>query len=124
MDERDLTIPGMPVWAVAVYDTERLYGGPEEGGWWYTYGELHHVEGWFTGEDDALDCARALNDDELTWPDRSRVSAEVVQVPRWELKREYADAYCHNWDIELEPQDFELRWDVRAFWPERRPHYC
>lgn len=26
--------------SVAVYLTQRLYGGPEEGGWWYNAGEL------------------------------------------------------------------------------------
>jgi len=26
--------------SVAVYLTQRLYGGPEEGGWWYDAGEL------------------------------------------------------------------------------------
>lgn len=24
---------------VNVYKLDRLYGGPEEGGWWYTYGD-------------------------------------------------------------------------------------
>ena len=27
----------------AVYLVDRAYGGPEEGGWWYTYGELVRV---------------------------------------------------------------------------------
>jgi hypothetical protein len=27
-------------WAVAVYTSDRAYGGPEEGGWWYNCGEL------------------------------------------------------------------------------------
>jgi hypothetical protein len=27
-------------WSVAVYEEGRAYGGPEEGGWWYTYGTL------------------------------------------------------------------------------------
>lgn len=27
-------------WSVAVYDVEGVYGGPEEGGWWYTAGYL------------------------------------------------------------------------------------
>lgn len=31
-------------WCVAVYTSDRAYGGPEEGGWWYSCGELveHH----------------------------------------------------------------------------------
>jgi len=27
-------------WAVAVYTSYQVYGGPEEGGWWYSCGEL------------------------------------------------------------------------------------
>ena len=27
---------------IAVYETDRVYGGPEEGGWWYETGELVH----------------------------------------------------------------------------------
>lgn len=32
-------------WMVAVYDFWQAYGGPEEGGWWYTEGTLtdHHL---------------------------------------------------------------------------------
>ena len=30
---------------VAVYELGRHFGGPEEGGWWWTSGELVHVEG-------------------------------------------------------------------------------
>lgn len=25
---------------INIYDENRAYGGPEEGGWWYTYGEI------------------------------------------------------------------------------------
>lgn len=28
-----------PFYTVAVYLEDRAYGGPEEGGWWYDYGE-------------------------------------------------------------------------------------
>lgn len=31
-------------YGVAVYDVDRLYGGPEEGGWWYNVGELIHAD--------------------------------------------------------------------------------
>lgn len=27
-------------WSVGVYETDRSYGGPEEGGWWYDTGSL------------------------------------------------------------------------------------
>ena len=28
------------VWTVAVYEVDRLFGGHEEGGWWFDVGEL------------------------------------------------------------------------------------
>lgn len=37
---------GQPLVFLAVYETNLAYGGPEEGGWWYTEGELKHVEAW------------------------------------------------------------------------------
>jgi len=30
-------------YVVAVYEIDRAYGGPEEGGWWYNTGELVRV---------------------------------------------------------------------------------
>lgn len=32
-----------PLWFVNVYELDRLYGGPEEGGWWYEAGEIQRV---------------------------------------------------------------------------------
>lgn len=39
--------PVAPFWTVAIYLVDRAYGGPEEGGWWYTTGERvdHLIEG-------------------------------------------------------------------------------
>lgn len=31
--------PVVPFWTVAIYLIDKSYGGPEEGGWWYTHGE-------------------------------------------------------------------------------------
>ena len=33
---------------VGVYLTDRAYGGPEEGGWWYDCGELVTDTNWYT----------------------------------------------------------------------------
>lgn len=35
---------GEPVVFLSVYELDRNYGGPEEGGWWYDSGRLVHVE--------------------------------------------------------------------------------
>jgi hypothetical protein len=36
---QDDHIPGRLLW-VGAYDADRMFGGPEEGGWWYEYGLL------------------------------------------------------------------------------------
>lgn len=37
-EEARETLPA-PFWTVAIYLVDKSYGGPEEGGWWYTLGE-------------------------------------------------------------------------------------
>lgn len=44
-------------YGVAVYEIDRAYGGPEEGGWWFDTGELVHFE--IVGTSEAA-TARAL----------------------------------------------------------------
>ena len=48
-------------YVVAAYDVDRVFGGPEEGGWWYDAGELVRVLRTFRNEDRAYDYARRLN---------------------------------------------------------------
>ena len=50
---------------VNVYETSRCYGGPEEGGWWFTSGELQFSLGPIP-TDEAYDLAESvrLNDKE------------------------------------------------------------
>jgi hypothetical protein len=38
-NEHDDFTPGRLFW-VGMYDTDRAFGGPAEGGWWFDYGEL------------------------------------------------------------------------------------
>ena len=33
-------MPARPRYIIALYEIDRAYGGPEEGGWWYDTGEL------------------------------------------------------------------------------------
>lgn len=49
-------------WAVAVYTSNRAYGGPEEGGWWYSCGELteHAKIRFFDRYQDAYDYSQEL----------------------------------------------------------------
>jgi hypothetical protein len=108
-------------WAVAVYWRDQGYGGPEEGGWWYTTYELSHVEWWYHDQDEAYEHARQLNDD--FGDARVSKNAHVVEVPRRELRPDLASVACHvDWDFGEE--DYILRWDIPEYEPEGRPHYC
>lgn len=49
-------------WSVAVYETWQVYGGPEEGGWYYTAGELvnHAMVRFFSDYQEAYDYTQEL----------------------------------------------------------------
>ena len=42
-----------PIWYVNEYETNRAYGGPEEGGWWYDYGIFMTCRGVFDNAKEA-----------------------------------------------------------------------
>ena len=110
------------IYAVAVYDIGRVYGGPEEGGWWFTAGELDEVQAWFHGEDPAYDLARTLNEafrEEARYGEANR-AAHVIAIPRKEDR--YADERCHM-DPDV-PDEYVTRYDIPTSFPEGRPHYC
>ena len=46
---------------VALYEIDRAYGGPEEGGWWYDCGELRRVLRVVPTADAAYDLAARAN---------------------------------------------------------------
>jgi hypothetical protein len=125
---------------VAVYAEDRAYGGPEEGGWWYTTGELVGVVGAVFDEDEAWEIARMWNE---TNPLEDRYGrrgypgerATVVELGRRQLKPEYMDYACHGygdelWEVDkdhnsvVKAQYAETRWDIPTYYPEGRPHYC
>lgn len=108
--------------AVVRYATDRAYGGPEEGGWWYDVGELEKVVLVTRDQKKAWAWCRRLNEARhvmrYEW-----VGYSVVELPRYELKPEMAKHVCHaDWDPA--PEDYELRWDIPTYYPETRPHYC
>jgi hypothetical protein len=47
---------------VGVYLIDKRYGGPEEGGWWYTAGELVRIVRLFKNEHAATQYEARLND--------------------------------------------------------------
>ena len=50
------------MYIVSVYLMDRCYGGPEEGGWYYTVGELARTVRLFRSEEKAYEYSRRLND--------------------------------------------------------------
>lgn len=118
------------LWVIAVYDTERVYGGPEEGGWWYTQGTLVGISdvGGFKYVSNAASACRAVNerlgyDNRGDWHHEQRREAHLVELGRRELHPELRRQECHA-DIDPGPEDYVIRWDVPAEFPEHRPHYC
>lgn len=51
----------MPMHVLALYEVDRAYGGPEEGGWWFDTGEHRRTLRTFGNEQDAYAAARRCN---------------------------------------------------------------
>lgn len=73
------------IYVVAVYERWREYGGPEEGGWYYTAGELVDLDAAFSTRWAAYERAGYMNDDfRVRYPDESpssRALSDVTQKP-------------------------------------------
>jgi hypothetical protein len=87
-------------WAVAVYTSDRSYGGPEEGGWWYSCGELveHARIRFFDNYKDAVDYSQEL------W-------AWCIEMNR------------DSGDVKLVVRGFTEQMPDTHY-PKRRPFYC
>lgn len=112
--------------AVVVYDQGRSYGGPEEGGWWFTYGDIVLVHSFHVVEDDAWDLARRANDEYRAAGDLTSeggLCATVVTLPRLEVRPELRSELCH-FDGDLTDDDYVISYDIPTSYPEGRPHYC
>ena len=59
---------------VTVFLSDRAYGGPEEGGWWYDCGERLKDRRVFVfqNEDDAIAFSRRYNERLAKWPNKNR----------------------------------------------------
>lgn len=58
------------VYFVNEYQTDRKFGGPEEGGWWYDTGRFVRCRGIFLSSSAAQDLRDRIENDEL--PERRR----------------------------------------------------
>jgi len=114
--------PGAPVtvFVVAAYDVSRHYGGPEEGGWYYSDGPLIGVL------DVALDNDTATNkcwDINQAYRQLDRDGGGDYRVATViELPRKVPDgARCHFDEV-----GESVRWDIPETYraDEPAPHYC
>lgn len=106
--------------AVAVYDVVQVYGGPEEGGWYYHDGELVDVVNIARDVIAASGQARAFNEGADIDQYGQGLTATVVTLGRTE--RENEDEACHLGPDELGAE--VTRWDIPTSFNRRRPHYC
>lgn len=94
---------------VAVYETDRRYGGPEEGGWYYDAGELRRVVRVFRPHQkvQAYSLARRIN---------RALDYKRRQDPHYRSPSSVLYAGGH---LEAEVH----KNTAPEFYPERRPHY-
>jgi hypothetical protein len=102
-------------WYVTVYETERVYGGPEEGGWYYTAGEaIRHIR--VRGFNAANRLAEEITDSSS----RKIINGEFG----YELQSPYSD--CDDdgstqFETKIEARVSRERGD---YFPKERPYYC
>ena len=96
------------IYYIHKHDISLEYGGPEEGGWWYTFGMPTGFSfGPITNEEAAYEQARALNNLES---DRRKLQEE------YDFTSVLAKMSNH---YSYEVNDYE----VPVVYPESRPHY-
>jgi hypothetical protein len=87
-------------WWVAVWEIDQACGGPEEGGWWFTTGDLKQ----------AVPCS--------TYEDAQKVREQLVT--KWESEgKSYSVAY-RGGEYSVEVRGSQ----PPTYFPERRPVYC
>lgn len=92
---------------VAAYHVDKLFGGREEGGWWYDAGQIIRVVRKFNSQDKAYDYCNRLN--------RKLHSRRIgPNQGRRELSSVLSDGVvqavvCEDWAVQ--------------HYPDRKPHY-
>ncbi|HEU0198562.1 MAG TPA: hypothetical protein VFQ88_15290 [Nevskiaceae bacterium] len=96
--------------AMAIYETGRAPGGPEEGGWWFEYGHLYADFAPIAfDERNAADRAAAL----------AACNAYIKAHHLNEGRHELNSVLCEGW---FQPRAFER--DAMPDWyPAAQPHY-
>ncbi len=75
---------GQTVWYVNEYEIDRVYGGPEEGGWYYDTGRFIRCRGVFLDQHDAGALRDRIEENEM--PERRkgvREPSSVLSTGEW-----------------------------------------
>ena len=89
---------------IAIYEIDRCWGGPEEGGWWYESGELRRIVATVANEEKAYDtCYRVQRILNCLQRNKRPVSSMAYRGGR-----HAAQVFRHT---------------CPAAYPEERPHY-
>jgi len=96
----------MTIFSVSIHMVDRAYGGPEEGGWWFDYGEPDHAyfrkTKLFETKDEAYSYAKTL-DHMIEELNKGRPSISSM-ASEGQYRVIVQEGYPHSW-------------------PEQRPHY-
>ena len=95
-------------WTVAVYDVDLAYGGPEEGGWYYSRGSLVRLIRVFKNEDMAYTFSQRMNrklQSRIWGPNMGKRELHLV------LSEGELQAHVYHEDLPVD------------HYPEYRPHY-
>jgi hypothetical protein len=92
---------------INVYDIERVYGGPEEGGWWYNTG-------------DPVLSVRL--DPKNGYESREELLRRARVIERW-LKHTYPTTNRRFSVLGGEDYDIEIEDHTGRYFPQRRPRY-
>jgi hypothetical protein len=89
--------------ALAIYEIDKAYGGPEEGGWWFDTGERLAIVRHFDDPEKAFAACRRAN----AWLDRIQTGQRPVSSVLYNGGRLAARVYRNP----------------PAFFPQERPRY-
>lgn len=104
---RSDNIPKTTFYCVSLYMVDRAYGGAEEGGWWFTYGDPCLEHG---------DLTRLFTDEAsaLAYLDELQAKADEMNVGRYEISSMASNGrYQAIIDFDHYPRSF----------PEEQPRY-
>ena len=114
-------------WAVTTYRVTRCYGGPEEGGWWYNWWQVHRVRTFASRFAAEATCTR----ERMYLADMNgNATATDARYNRWCLRM--AERMGIDNPDDFGSQDFhkdfvivvESSDNFRSMESTERPHYC